>query len=77
MEQNPDLIRKNYLFDAGKGVAGGVYLWTGKAHAHKWHGEEFRQQAKELYGAEPEIQYFETPIVVDNLVGEIVKPQAK
>ena len=25
--ENPDLIRKNYLFDADKGVAGGIYLW--------------------------------------------------
>lgn len=25
--ENPDLIRKNYVFDAASGVAGGVYLW--------------------------------------------------
>ena len=70
---NPDLIRKNYLFDAGKGIAGGVYLWKKKADAEKWHGAEFRKKVKEIYGAEPESQFFETPIVVDNLVGEIAK----
>lgn len=70
---NPDLIRKYYLFDAKKGVAGGIYLWKEKANVEKWHGAEFRKMVKERYGAEPESQLFETPIVVDNLVGEIAK----
>ena len=69
--QNPDLIRKNYLFDAENNVAGGVYLWREKAHAEKWHGEAFRARVRQLYGAEPNSQFFETPIVVDNLTGEI------
>ncbi|HUU71014.1 MAG TPA: YdhR family protein [Burkholderiales bacterium] len=69
--QNPDLIRKNYLFDADNNVAGGVYLWRNKAHAEKWHGDEFRARVKQLYGAVPTSQFFETPIVVDNLAGEI------
>jgi len=71
--ENPDLIRKNYIFDAENGIAGGVYLWKEKAHAEKWHGAEFRKMVREIYGAEPESQYFETPIVVDNVAGDIVK----
>lgn len=71
--ENPDLIRKNYLFDAEKGIAGGVYLWREKAHAEKWHGADFRKKVKELYGAEPRSEFFETPIVVDNKAGEIAK----
>ena len=73
--ENPDLIRKNYLFDAEKGIAGGVYLWKEMANAEKWHGAEFRKKVKEIYGAEPESQFFETPIVVDNLTGEIARDQ--
>ena len=69
--ENPDLIRKNYLYDAENGIAGGVYLWKEKGHAERWHGSEFRKKAKELYGAEPEVRFFETPIVVDNVIGEI------
>ena len=71
--QNPDLIRKNYLYDADNAIGGGVYLWKEKAHALKWHGAEFRKRVKELYGAEPTSQYFETPIVVDNVSGDIEK----
>jgi hypothetical protein len=70
---NPDLLRKNYLVDASRGVAGGVYLWKERAHAEKWHGEAFRNKVKEIYGSEPEIRFFDTPIVVDNVAGEIVK----
>jgi hypothetical protein len=69
--ENPDLIRKNYLFDPETGIAGGVYLWKEKAHAEKWHGAEWRKQILDLYGAVPESQFFETPVVVDNMVGEI------
>ncbi len=71
--ENPDLIRKSYLFDAEKGIAGGVYLWKKMANAEKWHGAEFRKKVKEIYGAEPESQFFETPILVDNRAGEIAK----
>jgi hypothetical protein len=71
--ENPDLIRKNYLFDAERGIAGGVYLWKEKAHAEKWHGAEFQKKVKELYGAKPVSRFFETPIVIDNRSGEIVR----
>lgn len=67
---NPDLIRKYYLFDADKSVVGGVYLWKEMEHAQKWHGDEFRRRVRETYGAEPQSQFFETPIVVDNAVVE-------
>jgi hypothetical protein len=71
--ENPDLIRKYYLLDLEKGIAGGVYLWKEKAHAEKWHGDEWRSVIQELYGSEPESQFFETSVIVDNLAGEIVK----
>ena len=71
--ENPDLIRKNYIFDPETGIAGGVYLWKERAHAERWHGAEWRKVIEELYGSEPESQFFETPIVVDNLASEIVR----
>lgn len=70
---NPDLIRKNYLYDRENGLGGGVYLWKNKGDAKKWHGEAFRQRILTTFGSEPVSQFFETPIVVDNLAGEITK----
>ena len=70
---NPDLIRKNYLIDLDRGIAGGVYLWKEKMHAEIWLGAEFRKMVKENYGEEPTFQFFETPIIVDNITGNITK----
>ena len=70
---NQDLIRKNYLIDLDRGIAGGVYLWKEKMHAEIWLGAEFRKMVKENYGEEPTFQFFETPIVVDNIAGDITK----
>ena len=68
-QANPDLIRKNYLYDPEQGVAGGVYLWRERAQADKWHGAEFRAMIRQMWGTEPHSQFFETPIVVDNVAG--------
>ena len=67
------MIRKNYLIDLDRGIAGGVYLWKEKMHAEIWLGAEFRKMVKENYGEEPTFQFFETPIVVDNIAGDITK----
>ena len=70
---NQDLIRKNYLIDLDRRVAGGVYLWKERMHAEIWLGAEFRKMVKDNYGEEPTFQFYETPIVVDNIAGDIIK----
>ena len=67
------LIRKYYLLSEDGRTGGGVYLWKSKAHAEKLFTPEWRQFIKERYGAEPQISFFETPILVDNLTGEIIQ----
>ena len=42
-------------------------------HAEIWLGAEFRKMVKENYGEEPTFQFFETPIVVDNIAGDITE----
>lgn len=70
--QNPDLVRKYYLFDAANGVAASVYLWRARADAEIWHGADFRSPVRDIYGAEPESRFFETPIIVDGRSDEVV-----
>ena len=70
---NQDLIRKYYLINLDRGIAGGVYLWKKKIHAEIWLGAEFRKMVKDNYGEEPTFQFFETPILVDNIAGDITK----
>ena len=67
------MIHKTYLFDPDRRVAGGVYLWKKKIHAEIWLGAEFKKMVKDKYGEEPKFQFFETPIVVDNITGDIMK----
>ena len=64
------LIPKYYLFD-GQGTAGGCYLWESRAAADAVYTPEWKAYITERYGAAPEILYFETPVVVDNVIGEI------
>jgi hypothetical protein len=70
--ENPDLIRKNYLYNAG-GQVGGVFTWKTQAAAQKWHGEAWRKKAREVYGTDPVITYYETPFVVDNVLNDTVE----
>jgi hypothetical protein len=64
--QHPTLHRKNYLYDAETGVAGGVYTWDSIEQAKEAHGDAFLARVAESFGSVPTFQYFETPIVVDN-----------
>ncbi len=65
------LIRKYYLLSEDGGTAGGVYLWESKQDADKIYTAEWRQMIKQRYGAEPSITYFQSPVIVDNVTGEI------
>ena len=73
---NPDLIRKNYLYDAAAGQGGGVYLWRDIEAARRWHDEAWKAKAAEVYGNVPTIRCFETPIVVDNAAQSTVEAAA-
>ncbi|MBO31917.1 MAG: monooxygenase [Rhodospirillaceae bacterium] len=72
-ESMPGLIRKNFLFDGENGVGGGVYTWETKEAAEAVYAEggPWREAIKNLYGVDPSITWFETPIIVDNAMGEI------
>ncbi|MFV0296069.1 MAG: monooxygenase [Hyphomicrobiaceae bacterium] len=60
------LVRKYYLFDEASHTGGGVYLWESRAAAEKVYSAEWRKMITERYGAEPDILYFESPVIVDN-----------
>lgn len=66
------LIRKNYLFDPETGIGGGCYLFESKAAAEAIFNHEWRALIKDKYGAQPDVHFFETPVVVDNVSDEII-----
>ena len=69
---HPGLTRKYYLFDAETGTGGGCYLFESREAAEATFNDEWRARIMEKYGAEPEVRYFDSPVIVDNERGEIV-----
>jgi hypothetical protein len=65
------LIRKYYLLSDDGTTGGGVYLWRSREDAEKLYTDDWKRFIVEKYGTEPSVQYFATPVVVDNLTGEI------
>lgn len=64
----PGLIRKYFLLSKDGTMAGGVYLWKSQADGEHFYTDEFKKSITDRYGSEPSITYFESPIVVDNLI---------
>jgi hypothetical protein len=66
------LIRKYYLLSEDGGTAGGVYLWRSREDAEQLYTGDWKKFIAEKYGTEPSIQFFSSPVIVDNLTGEIL-----
>ena len=66
----PGLVRKNYLFDDDCRVGGGAYTFGTRKEAETCFSAEFVERVTNRFGA-PVINYFDTPIVVDNEHGVV------
>jgi hypothetical protein len=73
---NAELIRKTFVYDPAANQAGAFYLWPNREAAQHAHDEAWRRRIRETYGSEPVIRYFDTPIVVDNAVGQTIDEPA-
>ena len=72
----PGLIRKYYIRSEDGRVAGGIYLWQSRQAAEKIYSGEWRARVEKLYGAEPTITWFDSPVIVDNLMGGTITTDA-
>jgi len=68
----PGLIRKYYFLVPDGKKAGGVYLWQSRKDADRLYTEEWRSFVHGKYGSDPSLTYLETPVVVDNVLNEII-----
>lgn len=71
-QSNPDLIHKAFLFDEKSRKGGGVYLWKNIEAAKQAHGPTFEDRINAVFGAKPEFQYFDSPVVVDNVAKQVI-----
>ncbi len=68
----PGLLWKAYLRSDDGTQVGGVYWWADKASAEAKYSQEWLDAMAKKYRAEPTIEYFDAPIVVDR-VSQIVR----
>ncbi len=61
----PGLLWKAYLRSEDGTKVGGVYWWSDRASAEAMYSDEWLAGLTEKYGAGPQIEWFDTPVVVD------------
>jgi len=71
------LIRKYYLLSEDGNTAGGVYIWESRKAAERFYTDDWKEFVLGKYGTEPSVIYFNSPVLVDNTLGEIVKDVKK
>lgn len=65
-KSSPGLVRKYYLFGEDR-TGGGVYLWESREAADRQYSAGWRSMIEQKFGTAPEITYYETPVIVDNV----------
>ena len=65
------LVRKYYLFSEEARTGGGVYLFDSREDAERLYDDAWKANIRERYGADPSIEIFESPVIVDNDAGAI------
>ena len=70
------LVRKNTLCSEDGRRAGGVDLWETRSAAEAVYNGEWKARVKQLYGSEPEISWFDTPVILDNQAGGAITKAA-
>ncbi|MBN7796068.1 YdhR family protein [Parahaliea mediterranea] len=68
----PGLFRKCYVLSDDGRTVGGIYLWRSREDAEAVYTDSWKAFVLEKYGSQPEITYLDTPLVVDNVAGEII-----
>jgi hypothetical protein len=66
------LVRKYYILSPDGGTAGGVYLWRSRDDADRFYTDEWEEGIRTKYGTQPSVNYFECPVVVDNVAHETI-----
>lgn len=68
----PGLLRKYFLISEDAKTAGGVYLWSSMEQARTFSENVLRRMIREKFHVDPSIEYYDAPVVVDNVTSEII-----
>ena len=68
----PGLLRKYFLISEDGKTGGGVYLWSSMEEARTFSEGVLRKMIRDKFQVEPSIEYYEAPVIVDNVTSEII-----
>ena len=71
-KQPSSLLRKYFLISEDGKTGGGVYLWNSMEQARTFSEGVIRPMIREKFKLDASIEYYESPVVVDNLTSEII-----
>lgn len=71
------LLRKYFLISEDGSTGGGVYLWKSMDEARTFSEGVLRPMLRDNFHVEPTIEYYETPVIVDNVTSEIIADQVQ
>lgn len=60
------LHSKAYIFGEDDSELGGFYLWESREAAESLYTDVWKARAREIYGVDPIIRFFEVPILIEN-----------
>ena len=66
------LLRKYFLISEDGKTGGGVYLWKSMEQARTFSEEAIRPMIRDTFKVEPSIEYYDSPVIVDNVTSEII-----
>ena len=66
------LLRKYFLISEDGKTGGGVYLWNSMEEARTFSEAVLRSMIRDKFQVEPSIEYYDAPVVVDNVTSEII-----
>ena len=71
--KNPSgLLRKYFLISEDGKTGGGVYLWNSMEQARTFFEGVLRPMIRDKFQVEPSIEYYDAPVIVDNVTSEII-----
>lgn len=62
----PGLLQKHFLLAADCRSAGGVYVWETEAAARAFMHERVAPMIREKFGVEPTIEFYDSPVSVED-----------
>src|SRR5262249_45605944 len=66
------LFRKHYYLSEDRKTFGGIYFWDSRAEADAMFDQTWRATMRARYRSDPSVEYFYSPLVVDNVLQQIL-----